>query len=101
MRLSMLGFLVVCVGGFLATSGIVTFRGAGMTPAIETAALEQSLPVLLAFAAPALLLWLVVACRQMAARTGWMLVIALGTFATALACAVYAKPELALLLARA
>ena len=50
MRTALLALLVFCVGGFMVSSGTVSLVGG--IPRIETAAVGQALPVLVALAAP-------------------------------------------------
>ena len=50
MRFWLLVIFVVCIGGFIVTSGTVTIVGGGLTMNMD--AVAHSLPVLLALAAP-------------------------------------------------
>jgi hypothetical protein len=52
MRFLLAGMLIICVAGFLATSGTVTLQAGALH--MNVAALKHTVPVLIALAAPML-----------------------------------------------
>ena len=78
MRIMLCVLLVVCVGGFLVTSGIVPIVTAGEVAKARSLALSHSLPVLIAVAAPAVLVIAGLGLQTVMKRTGW---VALGSLA--------------------
>jgi hypothetical protein len=78
-----LGILfLVCVGGFLVTSGIMPIVSAGDAAKVRNLALSHSLPVLIAVAAPALLVIVALGLQSALKRTGWL---AVGSLASLMA----------------
>lgn len=78
MRIVLFGLLVVCVGGFLVTSGIVPIVSVGNPASVRSMALSHSLPVLIAVAAPSIAVIAGLGLQSTVRRTGW---VALGSLA--------------------
>ena len=82
MRFVLCILLLVCVGGFLVTSGIMPIVSVGDAAKVRSLALSHSLPVLIAVAAPALLVIAGLGLQSTLRRTGW---VAVGSLASLMA----------------
>jgi hypothetical protein len=74
MRLVLCVLFVVCVGGFLVTSGILPIADLGEVSKARSLALSHSLPVLVAVAAPAAVVVAGLGLQSAVKRTGWLAV---------------------------
>jgi hypothetical protein len=102
MRTLLWTILIVCVTGFLVTTGTVEVPGLEPSPASAKGArgaIGHSLPVLLAFMTPALVTWGVLTLSEGRRRTVISLVVIGVVLAGIIAVANAVKPELAGLLA--
>ena len=76
MRVSLGAFFLVCLGGFIASSGIVgTPFGRDLVHA-DAAGLSASMPVLLALSGPVFIVACGVGASALARRIGWLPVLA-------------------------
>jgi hypothetical protein len=72
MRVSLGAFFLVCLGGFIVSSGIVgTPLGRDIVQA-DAAGLNASMPVLLALSGPVLIVACGVGASALARRIGWL-----------------------------
>jgi hypothetical protein len=72
MRFSLALILLVCVSGFVATSGMVSLTGEAGQLQLNGAALRHTLPVLIALAAPALVMGVLLSFLMLGRKYGWI-----------------------------